>query len=85
MKKQKFNKLDKVLILLALFLFVFIVATVAIYTVNGWQYDALITCVLGAGGVEAIAGAFIQIAKYKHKVNDSDSDSDDNEESEVAG
>ena len=81
MKKQKFNKLDKVLILLALFLFVFIVSTVVIYTINGWQYDALITCVLGAGGVEAIAGAFIQIAKYKHKV----SDSDDNEESEVAG
>jgi len=64
---KKLNTLDKVLIILASFLFVFIVATVIIYTVNGWQYDTLITCVLGAGGIETIAGAFIQIAKYKHK------------------
>lgn len=64
---KKLNKLDKVLITLALFLFVFIVSTIIIYTVNGWQFDTLITCVLGAGGVESIAGAFIQIAKYKHK------------------
>ena len=64
---KKFNTLDKVLIILASFLFVFIVATVIIYTMNGWQYDTLITCVLGAGGIETIAGAFIQIAKYKHK------------------
>ena len=83
MKKEKLSKLDKVLYAVALFLFVFIVSTVVIYTVNGWQYDTLITCVLGAGGIEAIAGAFIQIAKYKHK--DKVSDSDDNEESEVAG
>lgn len=72
MKKEKLSKLDKVLYAVALFLFVFIVSTVVIYTVNGWQYDALITCVLGAGGVEAIAGAFIQIAKYKHKSNESE-------------
>jgi len=63
---KKYNTLDKVLIILALFLFVFIVSTVVIYTVKGWQYDTLITCVLGAGGVESIAGAFIQVAKYKH-------------------
>lgn len=61
------NTLDKVLIILASFLFLFIVATMIIYTLNGWQFDTLITCVLGAGGVESIAGAFIQIAKYKHK------------------
>lgn len=64
---KKLNTLDKVLIILASFLFVFIVATMVIYTVNGWQFDTLITCVLGAGGIETIAGAFIQIAKYKHK------------------
>lgn len=64
---KKLNTLDKVLIILASFLFVFIVSTVIIYTVNGWQYDTLITCVLGAGGIETIAGAFIQVAKYKHK------------------
>lgn len=64
---KKFNTLDKVLIGLASFLFVFIVATLIIYTLNGWQFDTLITCVLGSGGIEVIASAFIQIAKYKHK------------------
>ena len=67
---KKLNTLDKVLIILASFLFVFITATVIIYTLKDWQYDTLITCVLGAGGVETIAGAFIQIAKYKHKVKE---------------
>ena len=64
---KKFNTLDKVLICLASFLFVFIVPTLIIYTLNGWQFDTLITCVLGSGGIEVIASAFIQIAKYKHK------------------
>ena len=64
---KKLNTIDKVLIILASFLFLFITATVVIYTIMGWQYDTLISCVLGAGGIEAIAGAFIQIAKYKHK------------------
>jgi len=64
---KKLNTLDKVLIILASFLFVFIVSTVVIYTVNGWQYDTLITCVLGGGGIEVIASAVIQVAKYKHK------------------
>lgn len=69
---KKLNTIDKVLIILASFLFVFIVATMVIYTVNGWQFDTLITCVLGAGGVESIAGAFIQVAKYKHKKEEDD-------------
>ena len=64
---KKLNGLDKVLIGLASFLFAFIVATMIIYTINGWQFDTLITCVLGGGGIEVIASAVIQIAKYKHK------------------
>lgn len=64
---KKLNTLDKVLIILASFLFVFIVATVIIYTVKDWQYDALITMVLGGSGVEVFASAVIQVAKYKHK------------------
>lgn len=79
MKKNKLNKLDKVLIVLALFLFAYVVSTLIIYTINGWQYDTLTTCVLGAGGVESIAMAFIQIAKYKHKdewSTESDSESE---------
>ena len=64
---KKLNALDKALIIVASFLFVFIASTLIIYTVNGWQFDTLITCVLGGGGIEVIASAFIQIAKYKHK------------------
>ena len=64
---KKLNTLDKVLLGLAAFLFAFIVSTIVIYTVNGWQYDTLITMVLGGSGVEVFASAIIQIAKYKHK------------------
>ena len=64
---KKTNTLDKVLIILASFLFLFITSTVIIYTIKGWQYDTLITCVMGGGGAEVLATAIIQIAKYKHK------------------
>lgn len=69
---KKLNTLDKVLIGLASFLFVFVVTTMIIYVVNGWQFDTLITCVLGGGGIEVIASAVIQIAKYKHKDKESE-------------
>lgn len=62
---KKLNTLDKVLLGLASFLFVFIVTTMIIYVVNGWHFDTLITCVLGGGGIEVIASAIIQIHKYK--------------------
>lgn len=69
-KLNTLNTLDKVLIILASFLFVFIVATVIIYTIKDWQYDTLITMVLSGGGVEALATAVIQIWKYKYKEHD---------------
>lgn len=69
---KKLNTLDKVLLGLASFLFVFIVSTVIIYTVNGWQYDTLITMVLGGSGAEVFASAVIQVAKYKHKKDESE-------------
>ena len=75
---KKLNTLDKVLIGLASFLFVFIVSTVVIYTYNGWQYDTLITCVMGGGGIEVIASAVIQVAKYKHKGGNDDDTGTDN-------
>lgn len=60
--KMKLNKIDKMLKILASFLFAFIVATIIIYTVKDWQYDTLITCVLGGGGLEALIMGSIKIA-----------------------
>lgn len=71
---KKLNTLDKVLIGLASFLLAFIIATMIIYTVNGWQFDTLITMVLSGGGVEALATAIIQVAKYKHKDKEEEND-----------
>ena len=73
-RRKRPNRLDKALTFVATFLVAFVIATVIIYTVNGWQYDTLITCVLGAGGIEAIAGAFIQMAKYRRKDVDGEQD-----------
>ena len=56
------------------FLFLFITSSVVIYTVKDWQYDTLITMVLSGGGVETVAAAVIQIAKYKHKDKEADND-----------
>lgn len=71
---KKLNTIDKVLIILASFLFIFVVSTVIIYTIKDWQYDTLITMVLSGGGAEAIATAIIQVAKYKHKGKGEDED-----------
>lgn len=71
---KKLNTLDKVLITLALFLFLFITSTVIIYTIKDWQYDTLITMVLGGSGAEIFASAIIQVAKYKHKKDDDESE-----------
>lgn len=62
--------LDKVLITLGAFLFAFIVATIIIYTIKDWQFDTLITMVLGGGGIEVVATAIIQIAKYRRGEED---------------
>ena len=72
--KKKINTLDKVLIGLASFLFVFIVSTMVIYTIKEWPYDTLITMVLGGSGAEVFATAIIQVAKYKHKDKGDDED-----------
>ena len=64
MKKEKMNKTDVALIVLSIAVFSFVVATMIIYTCRGWKFDTLITCFLGAGGIETIGTAAIQIAKY---------------------
>lgn len=72
--KKKLKTLDKVLIILGIFLFVFIVATVVIYTVKDWAFDTLISMVLGGSSVEAIATASITITKAISEKKDGDKD-----------
>lgn len=67
--------LDKVLIILGGFLAAFIIATVIIYTYNGWPYDTLIPCVVGGSVLEAINTMLITVNKIKHgKVEGEDDD-----------
>lgn len=66
---KKLKTLDKVLIILGAFLFCFIVASITIYTIKDWPFDTLISMVLGGGGIEIVATAVIQIAKYKNNQN----------------
>lgn len=66
--------LDKVLIIVGSFVGAFIIATVVIYTVNGWQYDTLIPCVVGSGILETINTMIITVSKIRRE---KDADIDD--------
>ncbi len=66
--------LDKVLIIIGVFVAVFIIATVIIYTYNGWPYDTLIPCVVGGGVLEAINTMIITVNKIKHNKIGEDED-----------
>lgn len=57
--------LDKVLIIVGGFIAAFIIATVVIYSVNGWQYDTLIPCVVGGGILETVNTMIITVNKIK--------------------
>ena len=54
---------NKILLFLGLFALVFIVTMTVIFCVYQSVPDTLIQCVLGAGGVEALALAGIKISK----------------------
>lgn len=69
-KKPKMKTLDKVLIIVGIFLAAFIIATVVIYTYNGWQYDVLIPCVVGSGLLETVNTMIITVNKIRHKTVD---------------
>lgn len=62
--------LDKVLIIVGSFLAAFIIATVIIYTVKGWQYDVLIPCVVGSGILETVNTMIITVNKIKRGKDD---------------
>lgn len=62
---QKMKTLDKILIIVGSFIAAFVVATVIIYTANGWQYDTLIPCVVGSGILETVNTMLITVHKIK--------------------
>jgi hypothetical protein len=59
------KKLDIVLIILSVFLFLFITANLVIFCVYGAIPDTLVSCVLGASGVELVMTAAIKIFQRK--------------------
>ena len=79
-KKKKLNTLDKILIVLSVAIFSFVVATMIIYTVKDWQFDTLIQCFLGAGGLESFIMGSIQIAKYFKRKGDDKNDAGNDDE-----
>jgi hypothetical protein len=68
-KKEKLKTLDKILIIVGIFIALFITSTVIIYTYNGWQYDVLIPCVVGSGILETINTMIITVNKIRNPQN----------------
>lgn len=73
--KKKAKTLDVVLVVLAVFVFSFILSMVVIYTWKDWPMDTLITMVLGGSGIEVVATALITISKIKKEVRYNDNES----------
>lgn len=64
--------LDKVLIILAIFLFLFIVSIEVMFYICRDVPDSLIVGVLGCGGTECILTALITLGKKKWRIKDED-------------
>lgn len=66
MKKKLSKTMDRILILLAVFLLVFTAVMIALYCTMGGIPDTLCTCVFGVCGGECGAMAWIRTTKDKH-------------------
>lgn len=77
MKKKKWRTLDKVLLVLFIFLALFIVTMIVIFCVFRDTPDTLIQYVLGASGIELILTAWIRTTKDKiYKPHNTQTDDD---------
>lgn len=77
-KKEKMRTLDKVLIIVGIFIALFITSTVIIYTWKDWQYDILIPYVVGSGILETINTMIITVNKIKNPKSNIDIDANSN-------
>lgn len=66
-----------VLLIMGVFLLAFIICMIVIFCAKGSVPDTLIQCVMGAGGVEALALAWIKSTKVKSGENDSPEESEE--------
>lgn len=66
--------LDKILVILASYMFVFSIAMIVIFCIKDAVPDTLITCTLGSGSIEAIVMAWITVAKKKYDKSEVDND-----------
>jgi len=55
------SKLSKILLVVGVFDLVFIITMIVVFLLTGQEMATLITCVLGASGVEAIVSAIIKV------------------------
>lgn len=65
MKKTKLGTMDRILVILGIFLLCFVIAMTVIFVVCGSTPDTLITCVFGICGVEGGVMGWIKTSKNK--------------------
>lgn len=73
--KKRLKTRNRILCAVAAGMTVFLVYTLAVYTVRGWQWDALFPYVLGVGGIADVMTAAVAIAE---KLSDKKSKGDEN-------
>lgn len=73
--KKRLKTRNKILCAVAAGMTAFLVYTLAVYTIRGWQWDGLFPYVLGVGGVADVMTAAVAIAD---KMTDKKSKGDEN-------
>lgn len=61
------SKLSKILLVIGIFDLIFIITMIVVFMITGQEMSTLISCVLGASGVEAIVSAVIKVTNIKNE------------------
>lgn len=64
-KKKRFSQMksrNRILLVVGICMAMFVVYTVAFYSIKGWQWDAIFPYVLGVGGIEGVMTAMVAVA-----------------------